>query len=81
VTGRQNREHVFDKIVPAARYRFIVTEVGNGDPTSQQDKLALNELKYSEAPPFVVSFLCTLEQRVADLVYKLYGVTNLEDAP
>jgi hypothetical protein len=68
------KTYVFDKIVPATRYRFIVTVVGNSDVGSGQDKFALNEIEYSEAPPFVVSFLYTLEQRVADLVYKLYGL-------
>jgi hypothetical protein len=41
----------------------------------------VSQIEFFEAPAFVVTKLNVLEQRIADLIYKLYGVTNLEDAP
>jgi hypothetical protein len=61
--------------------RLIVSRVGNFDSDDYQDLLIVSQIKFFEALPYIVEKTNVLEQRIADLVYKLYGVTNLEDAP
>jgi hypothetical protein len=67
--------------VPATSYRLIITRIGNFDSDSGQDRVVLQNIEFFEVVPYVMSQMSVLEQRIADLVYKLYGVTNLEDAP
>jgi hypothetical protein len=72
----------FDTVVTSSRYRLIVTEVGNLTFDSDgQDRIKVAEIEYFDELAYVVTKLDVLEQRIADLVNKLYGVTNLEDAP
>jgi hypothetical protein len=72
----------FDANASSSEYRLIVSEVGNlTSGATEQDRIAVSPMEIFEAPAFVVTKLNVLEQRIADLIYKLYGVTNLEDAP
>jgi hypothetical protein len=75
------RTFKFDNPVPTKVLRLIVSRVGYDDDGSEQDEFSVSEIEYAEALPFVVAKANVLEQRLADLVFKLYGVTNLEDAP
>jgi hypothetical protein len=70
----------FDTVPATIKYRLIATRVGNG-VGSGQTNFTLSELEFLQAAPYIVMKTNVLEQRIADLVYKLYGVTNLEDAP
>jgi hypothetical protein len=71
----------FDTPVSTQQLRLIVSRVGNFDLDDYQDLLLVAEIEFFEALPYIVEKSNVLEQRIADLVYKLYGVTNLEDAP
>jgi hypothetical protein len=61
--------------------RLIVSRVGKFDSHTLQDLLIVSQIEFFEAQAYIVEKSNVLEQRIADLVYKLYGVTNLEDAP
>jgi hypothetical protein len=76
-----SRTFAFDTTVPASSYRLIITRVGNFASSTFQDRVILHDIEFFEVVPYVMSQMRVLEQCIADLIYKLYGVTNLEDAP
>jgi hypothetical protein len=72
----------FDTPTSSTNYRLFVSKVGNfpgGAPGQNRESVA--EIEFFGELPYVVKKMIVLEQRIADLIFKLYGVTNLEDAP
>jgi hypothetical protein len=71
-TDNETRSFTFSATGAASEYRFITQGVPNAS------RVSIGELSFDTPPPYVIQ---VLEQRIANLIYKLYGVTNLEDAP